>query len=135
MANPWETDNCAAMKAHYAVYSIPQAAALWCGVPENKVHQIVQEARQLSPSRLGRSMWTHPTVPCLEPRSRAPEEHIEFLGMAWETEGFLHGCRLHFNENLNVLIGGRGSGKSSVIESLRYVLGIEYVGLAAIVKE
>ena len=71
----------------------------------------------------------------LDPGSRvrllsdpAPEEHIEFLGLAWETEGFLRGCRLHFNENLNVLIGGRGSGKSTIIESLRYVLGIEPIG-------
>jgi DNA repair ATPase RecN len=71
----------------------------------------------------------------LDPGSRvrlssdpAPEEHIEFLGMAWETEGFLRGCRLHFNENLNVIIGGRGAGKSSVIESLRYVLGIDPIG-------
>lgn len=71
----------------------------------------------------------------LDPGSRvrltsdpAPEEHIEFLGMSWESEGFLRGCKLHFNENLNVLIGGRGSGKSSVIESLRYVLGIEPIG-------
>ncbi len=71
----------------------------------------------------------------LDPGSRvrllsdpAPEEHIEFLGMAWETEGFLRGCRLHFNENLNVIIGGRGSGKSTVVESLRYVLGMEPIG-------
>ena len=71
----------------------------------------------------------------LDPGSRvrlssdpAPDEHIEFLGLAWETEGFLRGCRLHFNENLNVVIGGRGSGKSTVIESLRYVLGIEPIG-------
>ncbi|MEX2206664.1 MAG: AAA family ATPase [Myxococcota bacterium] len=71
----------------------------------------------------------------LDPESRirlqsdaSPEEHVEFLGLAWETEGFLRGCRLHFNENLNVLIGGRGSGKSTVIESLRYVLGVEPIG-------
>jgi hypothetical protein len=71
----------------------------------------------------------------LDPGSRvrllsdpAPEEHIEFLGMTWETEGFLRACRLHLNENLNILIGGRGSGKSTVIESLRYVLGIEPIG-------
>lgn len=57
-----------------------------------------------------------------------PEEHVEFVGIAWETEGFLRGCRLHFNENLNVLIGGRGSGKSTVIESIRYVLGLAPVG-------
>jgi energy-coupling factor transporter ATP-binding protein EcfA2 len=71
----------------------------------------------------------------LDPGSRvrlvsdaAPEEHVEFLGMTWDTEGFLRGCQLHFNENLNVLIGGRGSGKSTVVESLRYVLGIEPIG-------
>lgn len=71
----------------------------------------------------------------LDPGSRVrlssdpePEEHIEFLGLSWETEGFLRGCRMHFNENLNVLIGGRGSGKSTVIESLRYVLGIDPIG-------
>lgn len=77
MTNTWETDNCAAMKAHYAVYSIPQAAALWCGVPENQVEQIVEEATALSHSGLGRSIWIHPGVPCLEPRSRAIAEAIE----------------------------------------------------------
>ncbi len=30
--------------------------------------------------------------------------------------------------DLNVLIGGRGTGKSTVIESLRYVLGVEPIG-------
>ncbi len=57
-----------------------------------------------------------------------PEEHVEFVGISWETEGFLRKCRFHFNENLNVLIGGRGSGKSTVIESIRYVLGLEPIG-------
>lgn len=73
----WETDNCTAIKAHYAVYSIPKAAALWCGVPEDKVVQIVQEATQLSRTGVGRSIWTHPAIPCLEPRSRAIAEAIE----------------------------------------------------------
>lgn len=77
MKQPWETDNCAAMKAHYAVYSIPQAAALWCGVPENQIAEIVEEATALSNSGVGRSVWTHPAVPCLEPRSRAIAEAIE----------------------------------------------------------
>lgn len=74
----------------------------------------------------------------LDPGSRvrlvsdpAPEEHIEFLGMWWQTEGFLRGARVRFNENMNVLIGGRGAGKSTVIESLRYVLGIEPIGAEA----
>lgn len=53
--------------------------------------------------------------------------HAEFVAMAWEG-GFLDGAAIHFNENLNVLIGGRGTGKSTVIESLRYVLGLEPLG-------
>jgi hypothetical protein len=56
-----------------------------------------------------------------------PEAHAEFVGLAWQG-GFLDGRAVSFNENLNVLIGGRGTGKSTVIESLRYVLGLEPLG-------
>lgn len=77
MSQPWESDNCAAVKAHYAVYSIPQAAALWCGVSEDQVAEIVKEATQLSTTGLGRSIWRHPEIPCLEPRSRAIAEATE----------------------------------------------------------
>lgn len=74
----------------------------------------------------------------LDPDSRirlnsdpAPEPHAEFIAMAWEG-GFLDGTRLHFNGNLNVLIGGRGTGKSTIIESLRHVLAIDPIGEEAI---
>ncbi|MEI6987442.1 MAG: AAA family ATPase, partial [Rhodospirillaceae bacterium] len=55
------------------------------------------------------------------------EPHAEFVTMTWEG-GFLRDTAIHFNENLNVLIGGRGTGKSTVIESLRYVLGLDPLG-------
>jgi hypothetical protein len=55
---------------------------------------------------------------------------VELVALTWEG-GFLDGETLHFNGGLNVLIGGRGTGKTSVIESLRYVLGIEPLGAAA----
>ena len=55
------------------------------------------------------------------------EPHAEFVSMTWEG-GFLRDTAIHFNENLNVLIGGRGTGKSTVIESLRYVLGLDPLG-------
>jgi energy-coupling factor transporter ATP-binding protein EcfA2 len=38
-------------------------------------------------------------------------------------EGFLDGLDLDFNEGLNVLIGPRGSGKTSIIELIRFCLG------------
>ena len=56
-----------------------------------------------------------------------PEPHAEFVAMAWEG-GFLDGARIHFNSNLNVLVGGRGTGKSTVLESLRYALAIDPLG-------
>jgi ABC-type cobalamin/Fe3+-siderophores transport system ATPase subunit len=37
--------------------------------------------------------------------------------------GTLHGQTIRFSPELNTLIGIRGSGKSSILESLRYVLG------------
>ncbi|WP_248884338.1 TrlF family AAA-like ATPase [Acidithiobacillus acidisediminis] len=70
----------------------------------------------------------------LDPESRIrlhsdphPEPHAEFIAMAWEG-GFLDGTRLHFNGNLNVLVGGRGTGKSTIVESLRYALAIDPIG-------
>jgi ABC-type cobalamin/Fe3+-siderophores transport system ATPase subunit len=45
--------------------------------------------------------------------------------------GFLDGLHLSFTDGLNVLIGARGSGKTSVIEVLRYCLGVPAVTEAA----
>ncbi|MCX6354158.1 MAG: AAA family ATPase [Candidatus Aureabacteria bacterium] len=55
------------------------------------------------------------------------EEHSEFVALSWQG-GFLDGASVHFNENLNVLIGGRGTGKSTIVESIRYVLGLNPIG-------
>jgi len=70
----------------------------------------------------------------LDPDSRirlnsdpVPEEHSELVAMSWEG-GFLDGTAIHFNTNLNVLVGGRGTGKSTIIESLRYILGLDTIG-------
>ncbi len=70
----------------------------------------------------------------LDPDSRvrlntdaALEPHAEFVALTWEG-GFLRETGVHFNDNLNVLVGGRGTGKSTIIESLRYVLGQEPLG-------
>ena len=55
------------------------------------------------------------------------QEHAELVAIAWEG-GFLDGAAVHFNSNLNVLLGGRGAGKSTIIESVRYVLGLDPIG-------
>lgn len=63
----------------------------------------------------------------LNPRLPVRHPPAEMRGIEW-AGGFLDGVRMRFNPNLNVLIGGRGAGKSTVIESLRYVLGLSPVG-------
>lgn len=48
-------------------------------------------------------------------------ESIEISGAT-----FLKNIKLNFNNNLNCLIGGRGVGKSAIIESIRYCLDLPY---------
>lgn len=96
-------------------------------------------------SDLSATCWikmSHPSLEALrqaflDPVSRirlssdpALEEHAEIIEVAWEG-GFLGNGRIPFNDNLNVLIGGRGAGKSTVIESIRYVLQTEPLGADA----
>lgn len=50
--------------------------------------------------------------------------------IAW-TGGFLDGVSIPVSPDLTALIGGRGTGKSTIIESLRYALGIEPTGADA----
>jgi len=38
------------------------------------------------------------------------------------TGGFLQGVKLEFDDGLNCIIGGRGTGKTSVLEAIRYAL-------------
>jgi len=51
----------------------------------------------------------------------------ELLALRWQG-GFLDGIELRLNPNLNVLIGGRGTGKSTIVESIRYALGMSPTG-------
>lgn len=40
-------------------------------------------------------------------------------------EGFLDGVDAYFSSGLNVIIGARGTGKTSLIELIRYCLDVE----------
>ena len=70
----------------------------------------------------------------LDPESRVrlrsdpqPEPHSELVAIVWEG-GFLRDTAIHFNGSLNAIVGGRGTGKSTLIESIRYVLGLDPIG-------
>jgi DNA repair ATPase RecN len=62
-----------------------------------------------------------------DPRSRVltrrpePARHPRVLSMEVQG-GFLDGLALRFNDDLTTLIGGRGAGKSAILEALRYTL-------------
>lgn len=51
--------------------------------------------------------------------------HPSIIGMIVEG-GFLDGEIFHFNENMNTFIGAKGTGKSTAIELMRYVLCSEH---------
>ncbi|MDE0156700.1 MAG: ATPase [Gammaproteobacteria bacterium] len=65
----------------------------------------------------------------LDPESRirlnhdVPEQPYSIIeSIQWRGAGFFREKSLTFSQNLNVVIGGRGAGKSTLIESIRYVL-------------
>jgi predicted ATPase len=64
----------------------------------------------------------------LNPKARCkaevtlPASYPQILSAAFEG-GFLDGVRLEFSPNLNCLIGGRGSGKSTALLAIRAALG------------
>ncbi len=57
-----------------------------------------------------------------ETTSAAGRAHHKIRSLA-VSAGFLEGARLDFADGLNCIIGGRGTGKTTVLEFMRYVLG------------
>ncbi|MCL6449773.1 MAG: AAA family ATPase [Acetobacteraceae bacterium] len=53
---------------------------------------------------------------------RAP--HARIVSTAVEGSGFLGNISIEWNDDLNVIIGGRGAGKSAILETLRYALAL-----------
>src|SRR5260221_4715981 len=56
-------------------------------------------------------------------QSRNESPHHVLLSLA-VTGGFLAGAELDFADGLNCLIGGRGTGKTTALEFLRFGLGL-----------
>ena len=54
--------------------------------------------------------------------AKAPVSKYHRIRSLQVTGGFLQGVKMDFSDGLNCLIGGRGTGKTTVLEALRYVL-------------
>lgn len=102
----------------------------------------------MHPSQLneeGSTTWFKVSSSCLESLKlavRTPETRVSLTDptraprtllreISW-TGGFLDGVTIPISDDLTTLIGGRGTGKSTVIESLRYALGLTPLGTDAI---
>lgn len=57
----------------------------------------------------------------------APNDYTRLVALAWD-RGLLSEQSVALNAGLNVLIGGRGAGKSTIVESIRYAFGLEPKG-------
>ncbi len=95
------------------------------------------------------------TRPCFEsftmafkdPESRVrlcdqmTEHHYSRIEFIEITGGYLDGVKIRLSDHLNTAIGGRGTGKSTLLECVRYALDLEHKGTdagkqgARIVKE
>jgi hypothetical protein len=89
----------------------------------------------------GATSWfkvSKPSVEALKLAVRTPETRVArsdpanaprtlLREISW-TGGFLDGVSIPISSDLTTLIGGRGTGKSTVIESLRYALGLVPIG-------
>ena len=54
-----------------------------------------------------------------------PKRPYSFIeSIQWQGAGFFEDAEIALSEHLNAVIGGRGTGKSTLIESIRYVLNL-----------
>ncbi len=73
----------------------------------------------------------------LDPESRVrlnsdvSEQHYSRIEHVKITGGYLDGLDIDFSEHLNAVIGGRGTGKSTLIECIRYALDLPAIGASA----
>lgn len=92
----------------------------------------------------GASCWfkvSRLSVDSLRLAVRTPETRVSLNDPTIETRpalkeiswvgGFLDGVTIPLSNDLTTLIGGRGTGKSTAIESLRFVLGLTPIGAEA----
>lgn len=93
---------------------------------------------------IGASSWfkvSRLAVESLKLAVRTPATRVSLVGPASDarptlreiswTGGFLDGVTIPLSSDLTALIGGRGTGKSTAIESLRFVLGLTPIGAEA----
>ena len=70
-------DSCEDMKSLMAVYTILEAAALWCGVTKQALPEVIRDSDQISNTGMGRGIYRHPYYSCIEPYTRAIAQAVD----------------------------------------------------------
>lgn len=73
MVTPEGYNSCEQIQSYFSFYSVPVAALLWCGVPNNQIEQHISKAIQTNV----RGVFTLPYMKCFELRCRAIHIAIE----------------------------------------------------------
>lgn len=60
-----------------------------------------------------------------------PADYTRLVALSWD-RGLLSEQSVALNAGLNVLVGGRGAGKSTIVESIRFAFGLEPKGKDAL---
>ena len=90
--------------------------------------QNISGTKKLTRIKLDKLNFSSFRVAFLDPNSRIrieetiPTSFPKFLGMEFDG-GILDKNKIHFSDNFNSIIGGRGTGKSTILECLRAVTG------------
>lgn len=63
-----KADKCSYIINRISLFKIPEFAALWCGVPKNRLDGVLGSSRPASDSAEGRQVLRNDSYPCLEPR-------------------------------------------------------------------
>ena len=70
--------HCSDVENYSTNLTVQQAAALWCGIPSEKVSQTLRESKPLrETTEHGKSILVHPNLHCLRTRCEAIQEAIE----------------------------------------------------------
>lgn len=87
----------------------------------NKGHQKITRIKMDTPSFDGVRIAFEDADARIRIEDEIPASIPYVLGMAAEG-GFLDGLKIHFSPNLNCIIGGRGTGKSTTFEGIRRLI-------------
>ena len=110
--------------------------------PFNRTHKLAKVYADdiSSPHQLSKASgttWlkiTEPSLEAIKTALKSPDTRIRLKepqslqiksidSISWN-KGFFEGVTVPFNQELTTIIGGRGTGKSTIIESIRYALNI-----------